>query len=179
MAKSERFLTIKASNVIGDNFWLWQADHGRRSTWDSNKVVNGIVVNGDDVTIYGLFVEHTQGYQTLWNGERGRVYFYQSELPYTVPSMDAWSHDGVRGYASYKVADNVKTHEARGLGVYCVFVRAPIVCENAIETPEGPGIQMHHMVTLRLTGKPGSGIAHVINGRGQGAFENPRMDHVK
>jgi len=34
------------------------------------------------VTIYGLLVEHHEQYQTMWNGNWGRVYFYQSELPY-------------------------------------------------------------------------------------------------
>ena len=31
-------------------------------------------MNGKDVTIYGLFNEHHNGYQTLWNGNGGRVY---------------------------------------------------------------------------------------------------------
>ena len=47
-------------------------------------------VNGRDVTVYGLFVEHTQEHQTLWNGERGRTYFYQNELPYDPPSQAEW-----------------------------------------------------------------------------------------
>jgi hypothetical protein len=34
------------------------------------------------VTMYGLFVEHYQQYQTIWNGNGGRTYFYQNELPY-------------------------------------------------------------------------------------------------
>ena len=39
--------------------------------------------------------------------------------------------------------------------------------ENAIETPTGPGIQMHHMFTYRLSGRlPGGGFRHVINGIG-------------
>ena len=97
-----------------------------RCNWNANKVVNGLTVNGNDVTLYGLFVEHCQGYQTVWNGNGGRDYFYQSEMPYDPPSQAGWSHAGVRGFASYKVGDAVKTHEAWGLGVYCVFVSAPV-----------------------------------------------------
>ena len=160
------FVTINSNNVVGDNFWLWRADHGRGAAWNSNKNRNGLIVNGNDVTFYGLFVEHTQGYQTIWNGNGGRVYFYQSEMPYDPPSQAEWSHDGVRGYASYKVADTVTTHQAWGLGVYCVFYAAPVIADTAIEVPVTPGVQMHHMVTLRLNGKPGSGIAHVINDKG-------------
>lgn len=159
-------LSINSNDVIGDNFWLWRADHGRGAGWTSNPNQNGLVVNGNNVTVYGLFVEHCQEYQTLWNGNGGRVYFYQSELPYDPPSQDAWHHGQVNGYASYKVADTVTTHEAWGLGIYCVFYAAPVVCENAIETPSAPGIQMHHMVTIRLGGRPKSGINHVINGLG-------------
>ena len=59
---------------------------------------NGLIVNGDDVTAYGLFVEHFQQYQTLWNGEGGAVYFYQSELPYDPPNQAAWeAAPGVTG----------------------------------------------------------------------------------
>ena len=63
-----------------------------RADWDENKNKNGLVVNGNNVTMYGLFVEHSQEYQTLWNGDGGRVYFYQSELPYDPPSADGWKH---------------------------------------------------------------------------------------
>ncbi len=159
-------VTINSSDVVGDNFWLWRADHGRGAGWTSNPNKHGLIVNGANVTLYGLFVEHTQEYQTVWNGNGGRVYFYQSELPYDPPSQEAWRHGEVNGYASYKVADTVTTHEAWGLGVYCVFHAAPIVAENAIETPTAPGVKMHHMVTIRLSGRPNSGINHVINGRG-------------
>jgi hypothetical protein len=162
------FVTINADNVIGDNLWLWRADHGAGASWNTNRVANGLVVNGDDVTIYGLFVEHCQEYQTLWNGNGGRVYFYQSEMPYDPPSQADWSHDTVKGYASYKVADGVKTHEAWGMGIYCVFTSAPVVADSAIEVPRTPGIRMHDMVIARFGGQHGSGINHVINDSGVG-----------
>jgi hypothetical protein len=159
-------MSINSSDVLGDNFWLWRADHGRGAGWTSNPNENGLIVNGNDVTLYGLFVEHTQGYQTQWNGNGGRVYFYQSEMPYDPPSQEAWRHGPSNGYASYKVADSVSTHEAWGLGVYCVFRAAPVVADTAIETPEQPGVRMHHLVTIRLAGRPNSGINHVINNLG-------------
>ena len=109
--------------------------------WTANQNANGLVVNGNNVTFYGLFVEHCQEYQTMWNGNGGRVYFYQSEMPYDPPSVEAWRHGTINGFASYKVADSVTSHEAWGLGVYCVFYAAPIVAENAIETPADGGHQ--------------------------------------
>jgi hypothetical protein len=168
-------VTIHSNNVVGDNFWLWRADHGRGAGWNSNQNANGLVVNGNDVAIYGLFVEHCQEYQTVWNGNGGRVYFYQSELPYDPPSQDAWRHGSVNGYASYKVGDVVKTHEAWGLGVYHVFRRPGILCESAIETPTAPGIKMHHMLTFRLGGgQKGTGINHVINDMGSSTMSTQK-----
>jgi hypothetical protein len=169
--KVDCMLKINSNHVVGDNFWLWRADHGEGAKWDVNKNRNGLVVNGDDVTIYGLFVEHQQEYQTIWNGNGGRVYFYQSEMPYDPPNQEAWMHDGVRGYASYKVADAVMSHEAWGLGVYCVFKDAPVIADTAIEAPTTPGVKLHHMITIRLSGKPGSGINHVINSDGDAVID--------
>jgi hypothetical protein len=157
---------------VGDNFWLWRADHGRGVGWDVNKNVTGLIVNGNTVTLYGLFVEHCQGYQTLWNGNGGRVYFYQSEMPYDPPDQAAWRHGEVNGFASYKVAESVKTHEAWGLGVYSVFHASGIVADNAIEAPTVPGVRMHHMVTLRLGRQRDSGIRHILNGTGDSVISN-------
>jgi hypothetical protein len=95
-------------------------------------------------------------------------------MPYDPPSQEAWRHGSVNGYASYKVGDAVRTHEAWGLGVYSVFYAAPVVADAAIETPATPGVKMHHMVTLRLGGgKPGSGIKHVINDKGDAVLLEP------
>ncbi len=170
--KADCLLAIDSRNTVGDNFWLWRADHGRGVGWNSNVNKNGLIVNGNNVTIYGLFVEHTQEYQTLWNANGGRVYFYQSELPYDPPSQEAWKHGEVNGYASYKVADAVTTHEAWGLGVYCVFHAAPVVAENAFETPLAPGVKLHHLVTIRLGGQRNSGMSHVMNGQGAAVITN-------
>jgi hypothetical protein len=167
-------VTINANNVIGDNLWLWRADHGAGSTpyWTGNPSHSGLVVNGNNVTMYGLFVEHHQQYQTMWNGNWGRVYFYQSELPYDPPSQSAWSEaPGVNGYASYKVANTVTSHQAYGLGVYAVFINSVnISCFNAIETPTNQQVNVHDMMDVYITGNTsGSGtsqINHIINGMG-------------
>lgn len=166
LGSATSLVTIYSNNVVADNLWLWRADHGVGAEWHLNRNKNGLIVHGEDVTIYGLFVEHCQEYQTIWNGERGRVYFYQSEMPYDPPTQYAWSHDDVYGFASYKVADHVQAHEAWGIGVYCVFWDASILADTAIEAPEGPGINMNHLITIRLNGRPNSGILRVINDKG-------------
>ncbi len=168
--RSSGCLKINSNQVLGDHFWLWRADHGNGVGWDQNRSKNGLVVNGRDVTIYGLFVEHFHEYQTLWNGENGRVYFYQCEMPYDAPNQAAWQHDGINGFAGYKVTDAVASHEAWGLGVYGVFQSAPVKSENAIEVPQAPGVKMHHMVTKQLGAQNGE-ITHVINGQGGNAVD--------
>jgi hypothetical protein len=165
VATASTCVTIHSNNVVGDNLWLWRADHGTGAGWIVNRSKNGLVVNGNDVTIYGLFAEHFQEFQTVWNGNGGRVFFYQSEMPYDPPTQSDWQHDGVTGFASYKVAATVTRHEAWGLGVYAVF-RNPVVAENAIETPTGGEIAMHHMTSVWIPGVTGSSITHIINGTG-------------
>ncbi|HPD48033.1 MAG TPA: coagulation factor 5/8 type domain-containing protein [Anaerohalosphaeraceae bacterium] len=173
--QARRMITIHNDHVIADNLWLWRADHGRSVGWTQNTCETGLLVEGDNVTVYGLFVEHTQGYQTVWNGEGGRVIFYQSEMPYDPPSQEAWRCENGTGFASYKVGDHAKTHQAWGLGVYHVFRGGVVIAENAIETPAGDGIKMQHMLTFRLGGgKPGSGIRHVINGQGADVIQGQK-----
>jgi hypothetical protein len=126
--------------------------------WDLNISENGLVVNGNDVTIYGLFVEHHQQFQVLWKGNRGRTYFYQSEIPYDPPAQASYtSAQGVNGWASYKVADEVTNHEAWGLGVYSVFIYPNVVLTRAIETPKSQEIRFHDIITVAL-GEHASGL---------------------
>jgi hypothetical protein len=159
-------LVINSNDVIVDHTWLWRADHGNGVGWDRNRGANGLVVNGNNVTIYGLFNEHFQEYQTLWNGNNGRVYFYQSEMPYDPPAADSWKHDSVNGYASYKVSDKVTSHEAWGIGIYNVFYNAPCIVDNAIETPDALENKMHHMIIFWLNGNKESVVKSIINGKG-------------
>lgn len=156
------FMTINSSDVIGDHFWLWRADHGKGAGWNSNRNANGLIVNGNNVTVYGLFVEHTQEYKTLWKGENGRVYFYQCEMPYDPPAQELWMHGDIKGYPGYKVDDAVNTHEAWGLGVYSVLRNPTVAADNGFEVPTKPGIKMHNLLTFKIRGD----INNVINGTG-------------
>jgi predicted heme/steroid binding protein len=159
-------LVINSNNVCADHVWLWRADHGTGVGWDKNKCANGLIVNGDNVTIYGLFNEHFQEYQTIWNGENGRVYMYQSEMPYDPPTADAWKHGETFGYASYKVGDQVKVHHAWGVGIYNVFYDAPVIVDRAIETPQAVENGFYHKIIFWLNGNKGSIVKSIINGKG-------------
>jgi len=160
-------LRINAHDTLVDHTWLWRADHGEGVGWTSNPSAHGLWVDGEDVTIYGLFVEHFQKEQVVWRGNGGRVYFYQSELPYDPPTQAEWTSATGRGFASYRVADAVTRHEAWGLGIYSVFLKPDVVLDRAIEAPEAPGVRFHHMITVCLVDK--GSIERVINDAGDPA----------
>ena len=174
VGRAQTNLRINSNNVIVDHTWIWRADHGAGVGWTDNISANGLVVNGDDVTIYGLFVEHHQQFQVLWNGNGGRTYFYQSEIPYDPPDQRSYSSaPGTNGWASYKVADSVATHEAWGLGIYSVFIEPNVVLSRAIEVPRKPGIRFHDMITVAL-GDHGE-ISDVIDDKGGPTAMKPRV----
>ena len=167
-------LRINSNDTIVDHTWIWRADHGAGVGWKSNTGANGVVVNGNNVTAYGLFVEHYQEYQVVWNGNGGRVYFYQSEIPYDPPDQPSYtSGPGTNGWASYKVADKVTSHEAWGLGIYSVFRNRGVVLTRAIEVPKNPNVKFHSLITVRL-GNNGE-ISNVINDTGGATPSNLRL----
>jgi hypothetical protein len=70
-----------------------------------------------------------------------------------------------QGYAAYKVAHSVTSHQAYGLGSYCFFNANPsVTAEHAFEVPAKPDVRFRNMVTVSLGGT--GTIRHVINDRG-------------
>ncbi|GAA3562734.1 discoidin domain-containing protein [Nonomuraea rosea] len=163
--KATTSLVVNSDNTIIDHIWAWRGDHGAGIGWTVNTADTGLIVNGDDVTAYGLFVEHYQKYQVVWNGQRGKTIFFQNEMPYDPPNQAAWMNGSTRGYAAYKVADSVTSHEAWGLGAYCYFnVDPSVVAERGFETPVAAGVRFHDLLTVSLGGN--GTIAHVVNNTG-------------
>ncbi|GIG92364.1 coagulation factor 5/8 type [Plantactinospora endophytica] len=165
--KATTSLRINSHNVIGDHMWLWRADHGDPGTygWNINTADTGLVVNGNNVTMYGLFVEHYQKTEVIWNGQGGRTYFFQNEKPYDPPNQAAFMNGSTRGYPAYKVADSVTSHQAWGLGSYCYFnVNPGVVNERSFEVPVNSGVQFRNMVTVSLGGV--GTINRIINNSG-------------
>ncbi|GIH14742.1 adenylyl cyclase [Rugosimonospora africana] len=165
LGRAKTSLAVNSDDTIIDNIWVWRADHGNGVGWTQNTSDTGAVINGDNVTAYGLFVEHHQKYQTVWNGEHGRTIFYQSEMPYDPPSQQAWTSPTGNGWASYKVGSKVKTHEAWGLGVYCFFNQGvDIRADRAIEVPTRSGVRFHNLISVFLSGS--GGIERTIDDAG-------------
>ncbi|MFI0720344.1 RICIN domain-containing protein [Streptomyces sp. NPDC021224] len=167
VGKAVNSLVINSSNTIIDHTWIWRADHGNGGTvgWGTNTADTGLIVNGANVTAYGLFVEHFQKTQVVWNGNGGRTYFFQNEMPYDPPNQASWMNGSSQGYPAYKVAPSVTSHEAWGLGSYCYFSANPsVVSANAFQVPDTSGVRFHDMVTVSLGGT--GTISHVINSTG-------------
>jgi len=176
---------IRRDHAIGDHFWAWRADHGVRPWdyevygkltqvgWFLNETVNGTVIYADDFVMYALMNEHFHEYQLIWFGERGRLYFYQSEVPYDPRTQAEWTPgpgtrgwtagDSTLGFASYKVHANVQYHEAWGIGIYGVpsntggtgFTQRnpyPVFVQlgYAIEVPRAPGVHIWHACILNF-----------------------------
>ena len=69
VGKADVALEVNSDNVLIDHTWVWRADHGVEGftdteRWNTNIGRNGVIVNGDNVTATGLFVEHFQQYNT-------------------------------------------------------------------------------------------------------------------
>ncbi len=165
-------LEVNSDDVLIDHTWVWRADHGVEGLtdtqrWNTNLGRTGVVVNGDRVTATGLFVEHFQQYNTVWNGEAGTTILYQNELPYDPPTQADWMNGKVKGWAGYKVGDRVRTHRLYGAGVYVFNQNNPdIHTENGFEVPRTPGVRLHHVMTVNLSAGT---IDHVVNGVGEAA----------
>ncbi|PFG42862.1 hypothetical protein ATJ88_1535 [Isoptericola jiangsuensis] len=175
VGKVDVALEINADDVLVDHTWVWRGDHGVEGftegvngdtdRWRTNTGRNGVVVNGDRVTATGLFVEHFQENNTVWNGEDGTVVLYQNELPYDPPTQADWTQpDGTLGWEGYKVADDVRRHALYGAGVYVFNQNNPsIVTENGFSVPDAPGVRLHHVMTVNLSAGT---VRHVVNGVG-------------
>lgn len=177
VGKADIALEVNSDDVLIDHTWVWRADHGVEGftegvsgdtdRWRTNTGRVGALITGDDVTATGLFVEHFQEHNTIWEGENGTVVLYQNELPYDPPSQAEWQEpDGTLGWAGYKVGDDVRQHRLYGGGVYGYQRNAGpgITTENGFEVPETPGVRLHHVMTVHLDGL--GVIEHVVNGVG-------------
>ena len=152
----ETMVAIHSDYVIGDNLWLWRADHsqlepgeipridsktGRSEQYhlvEYNKTAqlyefpcnHALYISGDHVLMYGLAAEHTLHTQVVWKGNYGVTYFFQSELPYDV------INNGYASYVGYELQRSTVTHHVLvGAGIYSYFRDEACQVVTAITTP--------------------------------------------
>ena len=148
-AKATSMMQIDSNGVIGDNMWLWRADHsegGGLVKNGDNPCDNALIVNGDDVSTQD-HPHHSCHYliypgMSLRDCLRLQVTMYGLAAEHTLKDIVLWNGD--RGssyffqaelpydvktypYAGYHVADDVDTHKSYGAGVYHFFrERCPV-----------------------------------------------------
>jgi hypothetical protein len=175
--KASVSLEVNSNYVILDDIWAWRADHGNGVGWKSNTANTGLIVNGNNVTAYGLFIEHYQQYEVIWNGDAGTDVFFQNEMPYDPPSQAAWMEaPGVDGWAAFKIADNVTSFNGYGMGSYSFFNQGvDIFAANAFEVPTTlPPGSLNDLLTIFLSTAGFGGIENVIdNTGGSSTIANP------
>jgi len=168
--KATTSLVVNSSNVILDDIWAWRADHGNGVGWTVNTADTGVVVNGDNVTAYGLFVEHFQKYEVIWNGNGGTDVFFQNEMPYDPPSQAAWMEaPSINGWAAFKIAPTVTSFRGYGMGSYSFFNQGvDIFAARAFEVPDTLAAgSLHDLLTIFLDPSHGKGgILQVVNDTG-------------
>ncbi|MFF1356740.1 coagulation factor 5/8 type domain-containing protein [Streptomyces sp. NPDC058297] len=160
--KATTSIVVNSRHTIIDHTWVWRADHGDGVGWETNRADYGVRVNGDDVLATGLFVEHFNKYDVYWAGQRGRTIFYQNEKAYDAPNQAAVQDGNVKGFAAYKVADSVTTHEGWGLGSYCNYTADNTIRQDhGFAAPNTSGVKFHDLLVVSLGGM--GQYEHVIN----------------
>jgi hypothetical protein len=158
-------LLDNADNSIIDDVWAWRADHGANTSvtgpqgqvgagWTYNQGNTGLAVTGNNVTAYGLAVEHYQQNEVTWSGNNGTVIFFQNELPYDPPSQTAWETSPVQpGYPSFLVTNNVQNFNGYGMASYVVFIytNATLWDSAAFEAPQSPGVRFTDTMDLFIS----------------------------
>src|SRR5215469_12518021 len=151
-------LLDNADNSIIDDVWAWRADHGNDVGWTANTGDTGLVVTGNDVTAYGLAVEHYQKNEVIWSGQGGTNIFYQNELPYDPPSQAAWNQSATQlGYPAFEVGPKVTSFTGAGMGSYVVFINtsATLHVSAAFESPDAPGVKFNDVLGVWIGGSGG------------------------
>jgi len=171
-------LVVNSSDVILDDIWAWRADHGAGVGWTSNTADTGLIVNGNNVTAYGLAAEHFQKNEVIWNGQGGEDIFFQNEMPYDPPSQAAWMSGSADGYPAFVISPRVTSFSGYGLGSYCFFNQGvPIESTTAFSVPNTPGVQLNDVFTRFLNGS--GSIDHVVNDTGAAVTtDNPGPSDV-
>ncbi|HEX3714538.1 MAG TPA: adenylyl cyclase [Trebonia sp.] len=161
-------LLVNSSQVILDDIWAWRADHGNGIGWTGSAADTGVAVNGGQVTAYGLFVEHYQKNEVIWNGKDGTDIFFQNEMPYDPPSQAAWmAGPTANGYPAFLVTHQAARFHGYGMASYSFFDKGlPVFASSAFVMADPPGGELHDLLTVFLSTAGSGGITHVVNGTG-------------
>ena len=143
----------------------------RRDGLDRSTPANtGLLVNGANVLATGLFVEHYQQYQVLWNGENGQDHLLPERdavrraEPGRLDQRQRQRMGRVQGGRQ-----RARTTRAWGLGSYCFFniggTSTNINAARGFEVPDTwLNVKLHDILTVSLGGN--GTISNVVNNTG-------------
>lgn len=161
-ARATTMIEINQDHTIIDHCWNWRADHvaGESGGLGSDQAVamNGLVVNADYVTAYGLFSEHFLKYCVWWKGHHGTIYFQQTELPYdvvTTTSGEQYDKPGLRIDGS--------NFQGFGIGVYTYFNNKKFPSDPTPNPTVSSAVQVATKAANQLSGV----FTVFLNGGGQ------------
>ena len=148
IGKADTALEVNSDNVLIDHTWVWRGDHGVEGftdtdteRWNTNTGRYGAVINGDNVTATGLFVEHFQRYNTVWNGEHGTddpLPERAAVRPADAGRLDERRRRGLRRLQGRR--PGAHPHASTAPGVYVFNQNNPSIhTENGFEVPRAPG----------------------------------------
>uniref|UniRef100_A0A7S3KU77 Uncharacterized protein n=1 Tax=Euplotes crassus TaxID=5936 RepID=A0A7S3KU77_EUPCR len=172
-------IEVKADHTIGENLWLWRGDHDIQSPlipYDVNVCEHGLIVRGDNVKMFGLFVEHFNNYQTVWYGKNGEIRFYQSEMPYFLTAngvqqvVDCTHPDTseiikLEVCASLYIDKSATGFKGEGIGIYNYFpnfLNQKTVRAKSAMVINNEDVFLKHALIIWLNGDPDSGIDSVL-----------------
>jgi hypothetical protein len=141
--------------------WLWRADGSKTSSsFTTNPGDVGLLVNGDNVTVLGTYVEHYRKQQVIWNGDGGRVIFFESEPVPDAPDQASLFNEtpNEKGYPYFEVSPKVKTFEGVG---FVMYGSQDVVRTTHIKAPTVPGVKFRSITGAWLVG--GGGFENVFN----------------
>jgi hypothetical protein len=165
---------INQDHVLIDGSWMKRADSG----WTTALADHGLIVGGEHVSVYGMWLEHYQKAQILWSGNHGRAVFLQNEPPYDPPEQAAWMNGEKEGYPFLKIADDVTSFRADGVHTWARFSAGSetntCYVSSAIETPVIDGVSFNATMAGVIS-YPNSrgGYRHVFNDVGAAVDGTP------
>jgi len=169
-------LLINSNDTIVDHTWIWRADHGSASM-DHQSQRQRPRGQRQHVTAYGLFVEHHQQYQVLWNGTPAAPTSTNPKFPTTHQTRPLYQRTRCERRAHQRLGilqSCQHSQQPRSLGprIYSVFRSSQRCTDPRHRSPTVPGVRFHHMITIALDNL--GGISNVIDNVGGPTSTKPR-----
>eukprot|EP00930_Biecheleria_cincta_P016375 TRINITY_DN13343_c0_g1_i4.p1 TRINITY_DN13343_c0_g1~~TRINITY_DN13343_c0_g1_i4.p1 ORF type:complete len:706 (+),score=98.70 TRINITY_DN13343_c0_g1_i4:101-2218(+) len=188
---------VLSGNVIGDNLWLWRADHALLDPSKGPQLDPIRSASGNRTPMEDRIPKAKEYYLTVAGDYPSKtglevvgdlVTMYGLAVEHFLGDATVWKGEGGqtyfyqnelpydvtqvsfcdRNFSGYTVAASVKSHEGLGLGVYSFFRDHECIVESAFRAPETDGVRFTNIFARYLNGY--SGIRHVLNHRGGGAM---------